>query len=903
MSDSEDDRPLKAKAKSKDVISKAEDAAMDKQIPTNGHVNPGISIAMGPVTDMDVDKPISNGHTNGISNGKRKVSLANGKSYKDDSDSDDDIPLQKKRKTDPVSSDDDIPLKKVVKPPKVTAAMVGEESDDDVPIGQKLQLEKEKIEKKAAKEAKALRRKDKTEDAKRKPKKQAESDEDDDKPLIKKQKNATVKKEAKPIKKEESDDDVPLKKKAPAKKVKKEVVSPVKKGKTTSKVKQVDKSADDEEGEDEEEEYRWWEDQAKGDGTVKWNTLEHNGVVFPPEYEPLPKHVKMLYDKTPVTMKPDAEEIAYAFGSMLSSAHNVENPTFRKNFFADFKDMLDETGHAKDKDGNTIKIKQLEKCDFQPIFDHVDAERSAKKALPAADKKKLKAEKDEKEAAFMYCMWDGRKQKVGNFRVEPPGLFRGRGEHPKTGKFKKRVTPEQITINIGKEAMVPKPPDGHSWKEVKHDKEGTWLAMWQENINGAYKYVMLAANSDIKGKSDFKKFEKARELKKHIDTIRKDYHQELRSDVMATRQRATAVYLIDQFALRAGNEKGEEEADTVGCCSLKFEHVTLRPPETVIFDFLGKDSIRFYDEVKVDAQVFKNLKLFKRAPKTEGDEIFDRLTTSGLNKHLSNYMQGLTAKVFRTYNASWTMANLLRDMKAEGTIADKVLAYNAANRKVAILCNHKRTVAATHGAQMEKMEGRIDGLRYQQYRLKQQMLDLETPAKLKKKRGEAYFALPEGLDEEWVAKHQEALVEETRDKIRKKFEKENEKLAAEGQKEMKGKELEERMEVADEMEAKFKRENKKGGKIEAEGKGPTVEKLEAGVEKLDVRIATLKIQIEDRESNKEVALGTSKINYIDPRLTVVFSKKFDVPIERFFSKTLREKFDWAIKSVEEDWEF
>jgi len=45
-------------------------------------------------------------------------------------------------------------------------------------------------------------------------------------------------------------------------------------------------------------------------------------------------------------------------------------------------------------------------------------------------------------------------------------------------------------------------------------------------------------------------------------------------------------------------------------------------------------------------------------------------------------------------------------------------------------------------------------------------------------------------------------------------------------------------------------------------------------------------------------------NYIDPRLTVVFSKKFNVPIEKFFSKTLREKFNWAIKSVEdEEWEF
>jgi DNA topoisomerase-1 len=99
----------------------------------------------------------------------------------------------------------------------------------------------------------------------------------------------------------------------------------------------------------------------------------------------------------------------------------------------------------------------------------------------------------------------------------------------------------------------------------------------------------------------------------------------MKDELMANRQRATAVYLIDKFALRAGNEKGEDEADTVGCCSLKIEHVTLKPPNTVIFDFLGKDSIRFYDEVEVDPQVFKNLKIFKR-DKGEQDELFDRLT-------------------------------------------------------------------------------------------------------------------------------------------------------------------------------------------------------------------------------------------------------------------------------------
>lgn len=753
----------------------------------------------------------------------------------------------------PESDDDDEPLVKRTskKPPKASAAQIGDDSDSDMPLNQKLQKEKAKIEAKAEKQAKTLRAKDK---------KAAEQDDDSDDVPLKKQRKAAPKKKANGVKKEESDDDdVPLSKKAPpAKKGRAAVKSesatpaPARRGKKAAK----EESPDDKEIEDEEDEYKWWEDPSKSDGTKKWTTLEHNGVVFPPEYEPLPKNVKMRYDGVPVTLHPEAEEIAGFYGGMLNSTHNVENPTFNKNFFEDFKEVLDKTGHGKDRDGKTVKITKFELCDFKPIFEHFDSERQKKKALSGAEKKALKAEKDEIEAPFTYCLWDGRKQKVGNFRVEPPSLFRGRGEHPKTGRVKKRVMPEQITINIGKEATVPAPPEGHKWKEVRHDQEGTWLAMWQENINSAYKYVMLAANSDVKGQADHKKFEKARELKKHIDKIRKEYQRDLRAEMMADRQRATAVYLIDQFALRAGNEKGEDEADTVGCCSLKFEHVTLKPPNTVIFDFLGKDSIRFYDEVEVDTQVFKNLKIFKKAPKKEGDEIFDRLTTSALNKHLSNYMPGLTAKVFRTYNASWTMATLLKDMTATGTIPEKVKAYNDANRKVAILCNHKRTVAAGHAAQMEKMQDRIDALRYQQYRTRLMMLDLDP--KLKKKKGADYFALPEGIEEEWVEKHIQDLYEQERVKITKKFEKENEKLVAEGEKEMKQKELDDRLKASEELKKKLLKE-KKSGKVEAEGKGPTVEKYEGQVEKLQNRIETMKVQGEDRENNKEVALGTSKI--------------------------------------------
>jgi len=735
-----------------------------------------------------------------------------------------------------------MPLSK--KPPKATSAQVGE-SDSDTPLGQKLQKEKAAIEQKAEKEAKDIRAKEA-----KKPAKRAVESDSDDIPLKKKKAAPAAKgKKANGVKKEESDDDAPLSAKAPAVKkakatTKTETASPApKKGKKAA-VKEEEEAE-----EDGEEEYRWWEDTAKGDGTKKWDTLEHNGVVFAPDYEPLPKNVKLVYDGVPVTLPPESEEVATFYGAMLNSTHNVENPTFNKNFFTDFKAILDETGHGTGPGGEKVKITKFEKCDFKPIFEWFDSERARKKALSAAEKKTIKAEKDKVEEPFMYCLWDNRKQKVGNFRVEPPGLFRGRGEHPKTGHVKKRVQAEQITINIGEKATLPAPPAGHRWKEVKHDHEGTWLAMWQENINGNYKYVMLAASSDVKGQSDFKKFEKARELKKHIDKIRKDYRKNLKAEMMADRQMATAMYLIDQFALRAGNEKGDDEADTVGCCSLKFEHVTLAPPNKIIFDFLGKDSIRFHEEFDVDIQVFKNLKIFKKPPKKDGDEIFDRLTTSALNKHLSSYMAGLTAKVFRTYNASYTFSRLITEIKPGGTIIEKFKEYNDANRKVAILCNHKRTVGAGHAAQMEKMQERINAIHYQQYRTKHMMLDLDP--KLKKKKGAEFFELPEGIDKEWVQNHHTSLVEQEREKITKKFDKENEKLKGEGEKEMKQKELKDRLEAADELQKKLAKELK-SGKVEAEGKGVTVEKLEDRIEKLQTRIHVMQTQSEDKENNKEV---------------------------------------------------
>ena len=58
-----------------------------------------------------------------------------------------------------------------------------------------------------------------------------------------------------------------------------------------------------------------------------------------------------------------------------------------------------------------------------------------------------------------------------------------------------------------------------------------------------------------------------------------------------------------------------------------------------------------------------------------------------------------------------------------------------------------------------------------------------------------------------------------------------------------------------------------------------------------------------QEENKEIALGTSKLNYLDPRITVSWCKKWEVPIEKVYNRTQRDKFAWAIDMADETFVF
>ena len=544
--------------------------------------------------------------------------------------------------------------------------------------------------------------------------------------------------------------------------------------------------------------------QKQSTGEIRWKTLEHHGVMFPPEY--VAHGVKMLYDGVPVELTAQQEEVATFFAVMKETDY-MKKKIFLENFWEGFREVL----------GPRHTIQCLEKCDFTPIYDWHIAERERKKNLSKEEKERLKKEKEEKEAPYKFALIDGKKEPVGNFRVEPPGLFRGRGEHPKMGKIKKRIYPRDITINISKGAPIPTHPfPGQTWKEIRHDNTVTWLAYWKDPISPKdFKYVMMAATSSWKSESDLQKYEKARKLKDYIEDIRATYTKNWTSKERRERQMATALYFIDRLALRAGHEKDEDEAETVGCCTLKCENVECLPPHTIRFDFLGKDSIRYENAVEVEELVYKNIENFLKVDgagrrKTGNDQLFDEFDAQDLNMRLRNLMDGLSVKVFRTYNASITLDTLLSDNSTEETVDGKKAEYDRANKEVAILCNHQRSVPKTHGAQMEKMEAKMA---HMQKEMKDLMKDL--------------------------------------------------KLA-------------------------------KDDKPCLNGKKQNPEVIKARIERKRAQIVKQEIAAKNKEELKTVALGTSKINYLDPRITVAWCKRNEVPIEKVFNKSLLNKFLWAM---------
>jgi DNA topoisomerase-1 len=464
------------------------------------------------------------------------------------------------------------------------------------------------------------------------------------------------------------------------------------------------------EAEPQEEVYQWWNDKdfktSKRGDERRWETLEHNGVCFPPPY--VQKHVPIEYDGVELKLSIDEEEVAFFWAEMRESDH-TNKPTFKENFFKDFKRLLD-----KNRGKGNHPVKNMGMISFDKMWLHVVADKAAKLARSSDEKKALTAQRKLDQAPYNHCIWDGRRQATSSFQVEPPGLFRGRGEHPMAGKVKSRIYPEDVTLNLGETAPVPPAPAGHKWGGVEHNHKATWLTKFEDTVNGESKYMQLAPSGDLKGMSDRDKFEKARKLATNIDAIRADYRKSwLAAGQITRQQQGVCAYFVDKLALRVGGEKDTDaEADTVGVCSLKRSHVQCLADNILRFDFLGKDSIQYLNEVAVDPVVHQLIAKFQtinhedqnKVPPAQRD-LFVYVKPDQLNKYFKNFQDDLTAKVFRTYNASKTLQDYFKANKLpkSATLDEKLVYFNKANTDVAVLCNHQRSVGAGHAKAMHSL--------------------------------------------------------------------------------------------------------------------------------------------------------------------------------------------------------
>ena len=83
--------------------------------------------------------------------------------------------------------------------------------------------------------------------------------------------------------------------------------------------------------------------------------------------------------------------------------------------------------------------------------------------------------------------------------------------------------------------------------------------------------------------------------------------------------------------------------------------------------------MRYENTVAVKEEVWEAIKIFLQGKNPDND-LFDRIDAQALNDYLKSMMESLTAKVFRTYNASITLQNELKkcDFKNNATLEQKV---------------------------------------------------------------------------------------------------------------------------------------------------------------------------------------------------------------------------------------
>jgi DNA topoisomerase-1 len=449
-------------------------------------------------------------------------------------------------------------------------------------------------------------------------------------------------------------------------------------------------------------------------------SLKHNGI-YVPEYDFKGFSVKVQGRNVKLT--PKSEQMAIAWIRKRQSALSPPDKVFMKNFMREFLEQLKAENQSKpfseafaagylqkieNYAGNDIGDPESaihKDVDFNEILDFVKQEKQSKENMPQAEKKQKAAERkaarEKLKADFGFAEVDGQKLEIANWTAEPSCLFAGRGDHPQRGKWKEGPSEEDIILNLSPDSPRP----AGNWQQVVWEPDKMYVAKWEDKLTGKIKYVWFSDSAFLKQNREKEKFEKAEKLGKQIASIEQHIIRNLDAKDETKLKVATVCWLILNPNMRVGDEKDPDEADTVGAITLRKEHITIQG-NTLQFDFLGKDSVRWVKEVQAPQQVIDNINYLMQHSK---ENLFEGIDSKKVSRFLSEKMPGLTAKVFRTWRCTKTVKEELAKSGTakEDPVYVKKFHAKMANFKVAEVANHKRKIPPSFDERLAKKEAAL----------------------------------------------------------------------------------------------------------------------------------------------------------------------------------------------------